>query len=145
MARGLSKSKILSGMQCPKRLYLSVYQPELADHSGSEVAFTTGNQFGEFARALYPGGVLVAQGDDLSGALATTRALLVDDAVRTIFEATFAYEGTLVRVDVLEKTTHGIVLTEVKSSTRVKGYHLRDAAIQTWVSMKAWRRATRTA
>lgn len=144
MARGLSKSKILAGMQCPKRLYLSVYQPELADHSGNEIAFATGNQFGEFARSLYPGGVLVEQGDDLSGALETTRALMADDAVRTIFEATFAHEGTLVRVDVLEKTALGVVLTEVKSSTGVKAYFLRDAAIQTWVLQQNGVRVLRT-
>lgn len=79
MPRGLSKSKIISGMQCPKRLHLSVYQPELADNSGNEVAFSTGNQFGEFARSLFPGGVL-----------ATTRALLADDSVRTLFEYSYA-------------------------------------------------------
>jgi len=66
MPRGLSKLKILSGMQCPKRLYLSVYQPELADHSGSEVAFAIGNQFGELARALYPGRVLVGGVPDIA-------------------------------------------------------------------------------
>lgn len=66
MARSLSKSKILSGMQCPKRLYLSVFQPELADNSGREVAFAIGNQFGEFARALYPGGVLVGGVPDIA-------------------------------------------------------------------------------
>ena len=30
MRPGLSKSKILSGLQCPKRLYLEVHRPELA-------------------------------------------------------------------------------------------------------------------
>lgn len=144
MARGLSKSRILSGMQCPKRLYLSVFQPELADNSRNEAASATGNQFGEFARALYPGGVLVEQGGDLAGALETTRALMADDAVRTIFEATFAHEGTLVRVDVLEKTTLGVVLTEMKSTTSVKSYHLRDAAIQTWVLQQNGIRVART-
>ena len=27
----LSKSRILNGLQCPKRLYLQVHQPELAE------------------------------------------------------------------------------------------------------------------
>jgi hypothetical protein len=144
MKRGLSKSKIVSGLQCPKRLYLSVHQPELADDTSGNVGFTVGNQFGEFARSLFPGGVLVEQGDDLAGALDTTRRLLADDAVRVIYEATVSYQGTLVRVDVLEKTKRGVVLTEIKSSTGVKDYHRVDAAIQKWVLQRSGISVVRT-
>ncbi|MBA3776796.1 MAG: hypothetical protein H0X11_10210 [Betaproteobacteria bacterium] len=39
----LSKSKMLSGLQCAKRLYLEIHRPELADMSEtSEQAFATG-------------------------------------------------------------------------------------------------------
>ena len=47
----LSKSKMLSGFQGPKRLYLEVHQPELAEVSaGTERLFSNGNLVGEIAR-----------------------------------------------------------------------------------------------
>jgi hypothetical protein len=55
----LSKSKILSGIQCPKRLYLEVHHPELAVED-EELArrFSIGHQVGEVAQQLCPEGNL---------------------------------------------------------------------------------------
>lgn len=52
MARiGLSKSKIISGLQCPKRLYLGVHRPELAEVSDeTERMVLNGHLVGEIAR-----------------------------------------------------------------------------------------------
>ena len=53
----LSKSKLLSFLQCPKKLYLEVHQPELAVYSSStELAFDVGNQVGDIAKTLYGDG-----------------------------------------------------------------------------------------
>ena len=49
----LSKSKIVAFRQCPKRLWLSVNKPELADESGSEAIFRVGNEVGDIARKIY--------------------------------------------------------------------------------------------
>ena len=130
---GLSKSRIIAGRQCPKRLYLETYHPELKDDSGSEALFAIGNAFGELARDLFPGGLLIEQDDDLRGALATTENAMRDDRVGTIFEATFSYDGVLVRADILKKENDGLVLTEIKASTSVKPYHAADCAVQAWV------------
>ena len=51
--RQLSKSKIISFRQCPKRLWLEIHRPELRDDSGSEAVFAIGNQVGEIARSIY--------------------------------------------------------------------------------------------
>ena len=62
MARiGLSKSKIISGLQCPKRLYLEVHRPELAEVSDeTERMFSNGHLVGEIARSQQPGGKLIS-------------------------------------------------------------------------------------
>jgi len=41
--RNLSKSKIISYPQCPKRLWLEIHRPELKDDSASEAVFAIGN------------------------------------------------------------------------------------------------------
>ena len=72
---GLSKSKITMFEQCPKRLWLSVRRPDLAEQDdGAEVRFVTGHQVGAIACALLPDGVMVEAEPDLAVALATTRA-----------------------------------------------------------------------
>jgi len=131
--KGLSKSKIVSGLQCPKRLYLEINQPELADNSGAQMAFAIGNAFGELARTLYPGGQLIGHDDALDTALVETQEAMADDSVPVLFEATYVHDDVLIRADVVRKHGPGVILTEVKASTSVKDYHLTDAAVQTWV------------
>ncbi len=133
---GLSKSRIQYHRQCPRRLWLQAYRPQLAEvDAGMQARFDTGNQVGELARTFYPDGVLV---DAPSGAqqLAETKRILAG-APRPVFEATFEAEGVLVRVDLLLPDAGGFRMVEVKSSTEVKPYHLDDAAIQAWVARRA--------
>src|SRR3972149_2609004 len=127
---GLSKSKVMSGIQCPKRLYVEVYKPELADYSEATPAFAIGHEFGDLARALYPQGVLIEHNDNLTAAIEETSHQLKSDSVRTIFEGTFSHHGVLVRADILQKNSASLDLTEVKASTSVKDYHILDCAIQ---------------
>lgn len=133
---GLSKSKITMFEQCPKRLWLSVHRPALAEHDeGAEARFATGHEVGAIACALLPDGVMVEAEPDLSAALATTQALLDGGRDRPIFEATLQHDGVLVRIDVLEPDgTDGWRMAEVKSSTKAKDYHLGDLATQLWVA-----------
>lgn len=131
----LSKSRILAGLQCPKRLYLQTHHPELAEESDSAQArFAQGNLLGEVARTLHEGGVLIGHDDALGLALAETREVLADQSTKTVFEATFEYGGVLIRADVLERDVDGAYrMVEVKSSTSIKPYHLQDCAVQSWV------------
>ena len=135
MARvGLSKSRIISGLQCPKRLYLEVHRPELAEVSDeTERLFSNGYRVGEIARSQWPGGKLISYTDDLQAALAETQALLKAEPKTVLFESAFQHGGVLVRADVLSPFRGKAELVEVKSSTRVKEYHYNDAAIQYWV------------
>jgi hypothetical protein len=133
---GLSKSRILLHRQCPKRLWLKVHRPDLEEVDDSNQArFTTGTYVGELAQQLYPDGVLIA-GDNLGQAVVDTQAVLTGEQ-RPIFEATLQAGGLLIRADLMLPEQDGYRMVEVKSSTRVKDYHLTDAAIQSWVAQQA--------
>lgn len=133
---GLSKSRLLQHLQCPKRLWLKVHRPELEEvDESNQTRFATGTYVGEIAQQLYPDGVLIA-GDDLRQAVTDTQAVLAGEQ-QTIFEATFQADGLLVRADLLLPDENGYRMVEVKSSTSVKDYHLTDAAIQSWVAQQA--------
>jgi len=135
----LSKSKIGSGSQCEKRLYLEVHHPELMKISpAAQARFDTGHVVGEAARNLYPDGILVGHTKELPKALADTRALLARDGILTLFEPAFEANGVLVRCDILKRTRkRNYHLIEVKSATTLKEYHLLDAAAQAYVLKQA--------
>ncbi|MEW5773234.1 MAG: DUF2779 domain-containing protein [Thermodesulfobacteriota bacterium] len=131
----LSKSKMLSGLQCRKRLYLEVHHPELAEtDSAAEQRMAAGTDVGEVARNQFPGGVLVDLEDgDFARAIQETGDLLTRRPMPPVFEGTFSHGGVLVRADVLAPGPDGLRLIEVKSSTSLKDYHLLDCGIQLWV------------
>ena len=136
---GLSKSRILDGLQCEKRLWLERFRPNAAEQDPSrEAVFAAGHEVGEVARVLYGPGHLGGEGGDLRAALAETQARLAAPGKRaTLFEATFQHDAVLVRVDVLKPVRGGYDLIEVKSSTSVHDYHLQDCAVQAWVLRRA--------
>jgi len=131
----LSKSRFIAGLQCPKRLYLSVYPSEMLGNNvdvGESLPMINGYAVGEVACKLYPG-VMVEYDSGLSAAIKKTSELVADENVQRIHEATFSFDNILVRVDLLERTKTGWILTEVKAATSVKEYYLNDTAVQAWV------------
>jgi predicted RecB family nuclease len=136
MAYGLSKSKLMSFRQCPRKLWLEKHRPELAEEiPGQAAVFALGHEIGDIARRLYDtgGGVLIDYDDGLKAAMQRTREALSQRSPAPIFEATFERNGLLVRADVLERGAAGTRLVEVKASTSVKPEHVVDCAIQSWV------------
>lgn len=141
----LSKSRYLAGLQCHKRLYLMIHEPELAapPNASRQAILDMGSTVGETARGYFPGGKLIEAGYRQSqDALDETAALMADPSVPAIFEAALLSEHTLVRVDVLLRETPEEQgsrwrLIEVKSSGRPKAHHLDDLAIQAHVAIGA--------
>lgn len=136
----LSKSKLMNFRQCPKRLYLEVHRPELAEVSEAmEQIFATGHQVGEIARQQHPGGILIGHDQELAQALRDTKETLAKQPDKPLFEATFQHDGVLIRADLLLPggNGHDHNLVEVKSSTEVKPHYLADCTIQTWVTENA--------
>jgi len=130
----LSKSRVISAWQCPKKLYLEKHHPELAVISDqTESQFATGHEVGAVAQQLYGTAESVEVAFDFKTMIQETRRLIEGGADFPIFEATFRYENVLVRVDVLLPDGDGWRVVEVKASTSVKDYHVLDCAIQEWV------------
>ncbi len=130
---GLSKSRIIEGLQCPRRLWLKVYKPELAEWARqTQDILQAGLDVHDVFRGLYPGGVLIEGDDDLGTAMEETSRHMTNGS-RQIFEGTFAHEGVLIRADFLEKRGRSFRVHEVKSSATVKEHHHTDTAIQYWV------------
>jgi predicted RecB family nuclease len=132
----LSKSKFCAGVQCLKRLYLQVHEPDLAAEpdAATEAIIQQGHEIGMLARQLFPGGVEVANGGNLDQAIRATRELVANREVPAIFEGVFENQNVLVRVDVLHRRRDGRWrLIEVKSTTSLKEEHLDDIGIQSRV------------
>lgn len=131
----LSKTKLQSYAQCPRRVWLETYNPELEETSPEKaMLLAAGNAVGTIARQLYGrgGGHVVNFDRGLRAAIDSTRALVAAGGHEPIFEATFDHEGVSVRIDVLDRSAAEPRLIEVKSGTRVKDHYLDDCAIQAW-------------
>ena len=131
----LSKSRYITGLQCPKRLWLGWHEPEPRSEPEPGTIFAVGTDVGAAARLIVPGGVLVEEGPDRHAeAVERTRALVLNPNAPAIFEAAFAFDRVLIRADLLERLPIGEWrLAEVKSTTKVKPEHLHDLAIQAYV------------
>ena len=132
MTMRISKSKFCAGVQCPKRLYLQVHSPELAEQpdAAAEAIIEQGHDVGMLARQLFPGGVEVCE-RSLDQAIRATRELVANPKVSAIFEAVLEHQNVLVKVDILHRRRDGRWrLIEVKSTTAVKEHHLDDLGIQ---------------
>lgn len=133
----LSKSKLLSYRQCPRRLWLEVHRPDLReDSAGAQALFDVGHEVGDIARRIYDpqgrGALLDLDALGVDGAIEKTQALLAGRA--PIFEAGFASRRVRAFADVLlpvrRKGRVAWRMVEVKSSTSVKDYHRDDLATQ---------------
>ena len=136
MTTRLSKSKIISGLQCEKRLWLEVHQPAAGAPPTAEVQhrFDAGNRVNDIARALHENGHLIEVVDgDFVSAIADTRRVLAETPEKPVFEGTFFHRNVLVMADILTKGDAGYCLVEVKSSASVKAPHYPDCAVQAWV------------
>ena len=123
-------------MQCLKRLYWQVHEPELATEpeAATEAIVEQGREVGLLARKLFPGGVEVHGSAGLDQAIRTTKELLANPEVPAIFEGAFEHQGVVVKTDILQrrKENHWR-LVEVKSTADLKELHLEDVAIQSYV------------
>jgi len=128
----ISKSKYMAGVQCLKRLYWQVHEPELAGvpDAAAVAILEQGREVGRLARQLFAGGLEVRAGDS-EQAIRITRELIANPEVPAIFEAAFEDGGVFVRVDILQRRRDGRWrLVEVKSTADLKEQHLDDVAIQ---------------
>ena len=149
---GISKSKFTAYSQCPKRMWMEINKPELAEISSSvEARFETGTEVGIMAQKLFgePVSAVVLNEDgtqNLTAMVRMTEKLLTNN-VPVVVEASFSYDDCYCAVDILRNVGFNeYELYEVKSSTHVAGdgkdfekkveTYLPDVAYQKWVVEK---------
>jgi len=130
----LTKSRYISGLQCLRRLWLQVHEPQDYEVPSPGSPLDFGREIGEKAHLLFPGGILVDEEPwQHAEAAERTARLMQDPTVPAIFEAAFVDCNVRVRVDILVRRPDGWGLLEVKSSSRVKDHYLNDIALQAHV------------
>ena len=101
----ISKSQFLSGLQCLRRLWWEVHEPEapeLVPDPPLQAVFDRGLRVGELARERFPGGILVdAVPSRVAERTEASRAALASGAP-AVFEASVAAGGARADVDVGE-------------------------------------------
>ncbi|MFO7772795.1 MAG: DUF2779 domain-containing protein [Dehalococcoidia bacterium] len=133
----LSKSKYLSGLQCPKLLWTLVNQADSLPEVDivTQHIFDQGHLVGEYAKQLFPGGIDIPH-DDFMENIITTRKLLTER--KPLFEAGILAGGIYCRVDILDPVNEDEWdIVEIKSSTSVKDVHIDDVAFQKLCCEKA--------
>jgi hypothetical protein len=144
---GLSKSRYTAFCQCPKNLWLKVFEPEKATKDPAlEARFEQGNMVGDLAMQLFGDYVDVTTIDadnhlDLTAMVDKTQQEMAN-GTENICEASFARNGHYCAVDILRRNSDGWDIYEVKSST-YKGekedtpkhllVYTRDIAYQRWL------------
>ena len=126
----LSKSLYLNGLQCKKYLWLKIhYKEKLQEPDDSlKAIFSVGDKVGEKACKLFPGGKQIIYDKTVSHSerIAQTKKFITD-GVKTIYEATFEFDGVLVMVDILNiDSNNNFEIYEVKSSTWNSKKNLKD-------------------
>ena len=138
LGAALSKSRYLAGLQCPRRLWLTVNDPLPASGDAPNGVAQAGIAVGIVARGLYPNGITVAPDPPTqAAAVAQTQALMSDPAVPAIFEAAISAGGVDIRADILARDGDRWRLIEVKSGSSAKDHYLDDVAVQAWALSEA--------
>src|SRR3990172_12049127 len=136
MSKNLSKSKYLSGLQCEKRLWLEINDPDKASETPEyqKRLFDQGKEVEILARSYFGEGYLIN----------TDRSKIYNFSEQThdaiarresiIFEGTFFYDNTYIMSDIIKKNEdESWDFIEVKSALRVKDEHIPDLAVQKYV------------
>jgi Domain of unknown function(DUF2779) len=127
----LTKSRFLSGLQCPKRLWFEIHQP-LTEPQPESVAFFQGRAVDALARELQPG-LHITRERGMSASISETTRVMTGDAPDVLHQAAFRRGDLAAVVDVLRRHGSAFDLVEVKAATSVKPEHIADAAFQTLV------------
>jgi predicted RecB family nuclease len=135
-AVGLSKSRVMAGLQCHKLLWWMVHEPTAPELQPDDLAQATmdrGSRVGELARTYVPGGLVIDLPYNAYEERITLTRQALEDGAPAIYEASFRGGGVFVAVDILKREDRGFRLIEVKSTSSVKDHHISDVAVQAYV------------
>ncbi|MFC1752549.1 DUF2779 domain-containing protein [Thermoproteota archaeon] len=132
MTKLLTKSKFMTGLQCPKCLWTVFNRPELIPEpdEATQRIFDQGTKVGILAQSLFSGGV-DAQVEDFMESINKSKELLKEK--KPLFEPGFMVNNCYARADILVPVDEGWDIVEVKMGTRVKEENVYDVAFQKYV------------
>ncbi len=133
--RLLSKSAFMYGKQCPKRLFLHYFKPQVKDpmDEDQQAIFQRGTDIGQLALQLFPGGFNAQQNEPFHSMVTVNNTKKLLKHYDVIYEAAFEANGLICAVDMLVKRNGKYYAYEVKGTNSVKPTHLADAAFQYYV------------
>jgi len=137
MASLLSKSKYLTGLQCPKYLWMQIHEPKRIPGTDAitQYIFDQGHVVGEYAKKLFPDGIDILH-DGFMDNIATTKKLLVER--KPLFEAGILSGRIYCRLDMLNPVNEDEWdIIEIKSGTSVKEVYIDDVSFQKFCCQKA--------
>lgn len=134
-ASPISKTAFLKYDQCHKAFFFYKKHPYLRDPISKEKQFTfnRGHSVGNLAQQLFPDGIDVSKQVKNSKAAYELTLQLLNEGVKTIYEATFVYNGVLVMIDILHFDGENWMAYEVKSSLKISEAYIKDACLQYYV------------
>jgi hypothetical protein len=141
MAKLLTKSKYLNGLQCHKLLWYALNLPNeipKPDESTQKI-FDQGHEIGELARKCFDG-IDLSTEDFIENVRKTKSSLNLG---KPIFEAGFMVGKLYSRADILNPISDGWEIIEVKSGANVKEVNIHDISFQKYVYEKAGLRIDR--
>lgn len=127
----LSKTKYLDGLKCLKLLWYEYNRKKDIPPIDplTQAIMDQGNIVGELAQTLFPGGVKLER--DHIPYRQAEKSLKASKLRKPLFEAGFVYKQAYALADILNPVGEDAWdLTEVKSSSGVKGIHYYDVAFQ---------------
>ncbi len=129
----LSKSKYITGLQCPRLIWTQFHEPEKLPETDpvTQHIFDQGHLVGELAKKLFPEGIDIST-EDFMGNISNTMNLLKKR--KPLFEAGILAGNLYSRVDILHPVAEEEWdIVEVKSSTSLKDVHISDVAYQRYL------------
>ncbi len=129
MAKLLTKSKYISGLQCLKLLWTLVNEKESIPevNEAQQKIFDVGTKIGVFATSLFPDGIKVSENSFMENINKSKELLKLK---KPLFEAGFMINNLFSRADILVPNGDRWDIIEVKSSTEVKEINLHDVSFQ---------------
>ena len=130
----LTKSRYLSWLQCPKRLWIECNDPSIRPELSlaQQRIIEQGNEVGRLAWQEFPNGQLIGS-RDRQQAIIDTQAAMASNAL-AIFEASFGWINLYIKCDILVRQSKNLwELIEVKSATKAKDEYIDDLAFQSYV------------
>ena len=128
----LSKSRYSLGINCIKRLWLSINKSEVGEDINSSLV-ENGKLVGDIALDLFPGCFKIEYNEDYSKMIDDTRKIINNNKKCYIAEASFCYKDNFCSIDVLEKDFDTYSIYEVKSGTSLDIDYINDVSYQYYV------------